>query len=142
MLRTVIGQVFGTRHGREQRRIRPIVDAIHEHGERLAAVSEDELRAQTAKFRATIAERTATLEKKVADLKAAKREATESIERDRIDDELTGPDGQGGVEKELRDALAEALEDLLPEAFATVREACRRLVGTTVTVTGHDTEWN
>src|SRR5207237_6155935 len=35
-----------------------------------------------------------------------------------------------------------ALDDMLPEAFATVREACRRLVGSTVVVTGHEMTWD
>jgi preprotein translocase subunit SecA len=34
------------------------------------------------------------------------------------------------------------LDELLPEAFATVREAARRLLGTKVTVTGQEMEWN
>ncbi|HET7040727.1 MAG TPA: preprotein translocase subunit SecA, partial [Gemmatimonadales bacterium] len=33
------------------------------------------------------------------------------------------------------------LKEILPEAFATVREACRRLVGTPVTVMGHEMPW-
>src|SRR5207245_2412538 len=39
-------------------------------------------------------------------------------------------------------ALQEALSEVLPEAFATVREACRRLVGTEVVVTGHALKWD
>jgi Preprotein translocase subunit SecA (ATPase, RNA helicase) len=34
------------------------------------------------------------------------------------------------------------LDELLPEAFATVREAARRLVGTKVMVTGQEMDWN
>src|SRR5213075_2895800 len=34
------------------------------------------------------------------------------------------------------------LDDVLPEAFATVREACRRLVGSEVMVTGHALKWD
>ncbi len=34
------------------------------------------------------------------------------------------------------------LDELLPEAFATVREACRRLLGTTVNVTGTELTWD
>ena len=34
------------------------------------------------------------------------------------------------------------LDELLPEAFATVREACRRLIGTSVMVTGHELTWD
>src|SRR4029078_8376698 len=41
-----------------------------------------------------------------------------------------------------RRTIAETLDEILPEAFATVREASRRLVGTTVSVTGRDIEWN
>ncbi len=43
----------------------------------------------------------------------------------------------------FRDRLAkgETLDDLLPEAFAVVKNACRRLCGTTVHVSGHDVVW-
>lgn len=35
-----------------------------------------------------------------------------------------------------------SLDDLLPEAFAVVKQACKRLVGTTAKVKGHDLVWN
>ncbi len=41
-----------------------------------------------------------------------------------------------------RFAKGESLDDLLPEAFATVKNACRRLVGTTCEVCGHELTWN
>src|SRR5690606_31930416 len=63
-------------------------------------------------------------------------------ERERLDNELQGVDGRGGAEAELRTAISEGLDDLLPEAFATVREACRRLLGTKVLVTGHELTWD
>jgi preprotein translocase subunit SecA len=140
MLNGLIGKVFGTRHDRERRRIQPLVDVILEHGARLEELSDDDLRAQTAKFRGIITERTAAVEARVAELRATKRSAADPAERERLDLELVG-DGRGGAEGELREALADVLDELLPEAFATVREACRRLLGTTVSVTGHDTEW-
>ena len=34
------------------------------------------------------------------------------------------------------------LEELMPEAFAVVKDACRRLCGRTIQVRGHDLEWN
>jgi preprotein translocase subunit SecA len=142
MLTGLINKVIGTRHERERRRMQPLIDLIHEQAERLQGLSDDELRGQTAAFRATVAERTGALEGRVAELRAAKRLAADPAERDRIDAELAGPDGRGGVEGELRQAVADALDDVLPQAFATVREACRRLIGTTVSVTGHDVEWN
>ena len=142
MLKRLISGVFGTRHERERKRIQPLVDDINEHYARLRTASDEELRAQTAKFRAHIQERTQELEAQIAELKAAKRAAGDPAERERIDMELVGGDGQGGAEAALREATAGVLSDLLPEAFATVREAARRLVGTTVPVTGRDLEWN
>ena len=142
MLQRVITGIFGSRHDRERKRVQPVVDAINEHYERLQSVSDDELRGQTAKFRAMIAERVGSLEAEVAALKERKRTASDVAEREGIDNELGGADGRGGVSARLRAETAEVLDELLPEAFATVREACRRLVGTKVLVTGHELEWN
>lgn len=36
----------------------------------------------------------------------------------------------------------EKLEDLLPEAFATVKNVCRRLLGTEIHVSGYDQKWD
>jgi preprotein translocase subunit SecA len=142
MLKGLLATIIGTRHERERKRIQPIVDAINEEYERLHNVSEEELRSQTEKFRAHIREATSELEAKIAELKAAKHNTADAAEREAIDTELSGLDGRGGVEAELRKTIAETLDEILPEAFATVREAARRLVGTTVRVTGHDLEWN
>ncbi len=142
MFKRVLTAFLGTRHDRDRKRIQPILDSVHEHEVRLAAVSEDELRGQTAKFRHLLRERTGELETRAADLRERKRTATDAVERDRIDSELGGVDGGGGVESEIRRVTAETLDEILPEAFATVREAARRLIGSTVSVTGRDTEWN
>jgi preprotein translocase subunit SecA len=142
MLKTLATTIFGTRHARELKRVQPIVDAINEEYERLHAVSDDELRAQTAKLRAIIAAKTAPLEARIAELKERKRSSPDAEEREHIDREINGPDGKGGIENELREAIAETLDEILPEAFATVREAARRLLGTAAMVTGHETPWN
>jgi preprotein translocase subunit SecA len=139
---SLIKNVFGTRHDRERRRVQPLVNTINGEYERLQKVSDDELKAQTAKFRARLHEATHDLERRIAELKEQKHVATSAAEREKIDDELGGPDGRGGVESELRAVVARTLDEILPEAFATVREAARRLVGTTVNVTGHDETWN
>jgi preprotein translocase subunit SecA len=142
MFKRVLTAILGTRHDRDLKRIQPILDAIHEHEARLATVSDDEVRAQTAKFRGILQERTGALETAAAELRERKRGASDAAERERLDNELSGADGSSGVEGELRRTIAETLDEILPEAFATVREASRRLVGTTVDVTGRSLEWN
>ena len=142
MLKGLIGRVFGTRHERERKRVQPVLSEIHEIEARLASLSDEEVQGQTAKFRGMLAERIGPVEHRIAELKAAKHDAADATERERIDLELQGADGRGGAEGELRTAIAEVLDELLPEAFATVREACRRLKGSTVLVTGNELTWD
>jgi preprotein translocase subunit SecA len=142
MIKGLINAVIGSRHDRERRKIQPIVDEINKEYERLHDVSEEELRGQTTKLRGIIRDRTNELEAQAADLRERKRTATDPAERERIDNELSGSDGRGGVEGALRRETAEVLDEILPEAFATVREACRRLIGTKVMVTGHELTWD
>ncbi len=142
MFKRVLTAFLGTRHERDRKKIQPIVDAIHEHEARLATLPDEEIRGQTARFRALLQERTGAIETRIAELKEQKRGAADSVERERLDNELTGVDGSGGAEGELRTTIAETLDEILPEAFATVREASRRLVGTKVDVTGREIEWN
>lgn len=142
MLKKIIGAVFGTRHDRERRRVQPIVNEINAQGEALRALTDSELRAQTDKFRAIIAERTAHVTAQLAALKQQKHDTADVAAREAIDLQLVGADGQGGLERQYRSELAEVLDEILPEAFATVREAARRLVGTRVPVTGQDLTWD
>ncbi|HMI47185.1 MAG TPA: hypothetical protein VK481_00785, partial [Gemmatimonadaceae bacterium] len=141
-LTAMLSGVFGTRHDRERKRVQPIVDEINEQYARLQTVSEEELRGQTEKFRALIRERTGDIEARIAELREQKRVTADPAAREEIDNELSGVDGRGGAESELRVAVAEVLDEILPEAFATVREAARRLLGTKLSVTGQEMEWN
>ena len=142
MVKTLLNKVFGSRHERERKRVQPIVDEINSHGEALKGLSEAELQGQTAKFRAILHERTDEIERRIAELKEQKRIAKDPAEREAVDNELGGADGRGGLEGQLREVIRDALDEILPEAFATVREAARRLLGTTVSVTGRDLVWD
>ncbi|MCC6244144.1 MAG: preprotein translocase subunit SecA [Gemmatimonadaceae bacterium] len=142
MLNKIFGRLFGTRHERERRRVQPIIAEIVEIEKGLAALSNEEIQGQTAKFRAMLAERTGPIEERIDALKTEKRTATSASERERIDTALHGVDGRGGADAELRSTIAAFLDEILPEAFATVREACRRLTGSKVIVTGNELSWD
>ena len=128
-------KIFGTRFDRDLKRIQPTVDAIHEHETRLKDLSESELQGQTAKFRAAIAERTGQLHAEVERLKQAKHDCPDPEERANLSEQLRRAEQAHVTE------LQATLDDLLPEAFATVREAARRLMGSDVVVTGHTLKW-
>src|SRR5687768_12810896 len=136
MIKTMMTAVFGTRFDRERKRIQPIVDQIHRHEEKLKDLDEAELKAQTSRFRERLAERTGALRTELEEVREAKHGCADPVERDRLEGRFQELEGQ--YKRELKAAL----DDLLPEAYATVREACRRLVGTTVSVTGHELAWD
>ena len=136
MLKNLISKVFGTRHEREVRRLEPLVQEINAIAERLQSLSEDELKGQTEKLRGIVRERTAALEARLAELKEARRKAEDASERESLLASIRD------TEEALKAETQAALDEILPEAFATVKEACRRLVGTEVIVTGQPLVWD
>ncbi|HET8649527.1 MAG TPA: preprotein translocase subunit SecA, partial [Gemmatimonadales bacterium] len=136
MIKKLITTVVRTRFDREMKRLRPVLEAIHEHEKRLADLSEEELKGQTARFRARIDEAAGALRRELEEVRAARHGCADPAQREELDDRLDT------LERDYKKALQAVLEEILPEAFATVREACRRLVGTTVMVTGHELTWD
>jgi preprotein translocase subunit SecA len=136
MLKNLLTKVFGDRHEREARKLTPLVADINELADGLRELSDDELKAQTPKFRAHIQERTAELEAEIAQLRQARRSAEDAGDRESLTGQLRR------AEDALKDELRVVLEDLLPEAFATVKEACRRLLGSEIMVTGQRMVWD
>jgi len=135
-LQKPLTKLFGTRFQREVKKVQPIVDAIKRHEAVLKDYSEDQLKAQTARLREIIAERTGALKRELEEVRQLRHDCADPVERDKLEGRFHD------VEQRLKKALAAALEEILPEAFATVREACRRLVGTTVMVTGRELIWD
>ena len=136
MLKGMVQKVVGTRFQREMKRLQPIVDDILRHEEHLGEVSEEELKAQTEKFREMIRERTRTLEDEIQKIREDRRHTEDSSKRADLSERLSQ------AESELIEATNAILDELLPEAFATVREATRRLLGSEIEVTGNKMTWD
>jgi preprotein translocase subunit SecA len=117
MIKGLSSKVFGTRHEREARKLQPLVDEINENVEELKRLSDEQLQAQTEKLRAIV-------------------RAEDAEERAQLGLEIQQ------VETRLKEELQSVLDDILPEAFATVKEACRRLVGSPITVTNMPMTWD
>ncbi|HET7276324.1 MAG TPA: preprotein translocase subunit SecA [Longimicrobiaceae bacterium] len=134
-LKKIAQSILGSSHEREVKKLRPLVAEINEHAERLQSVSEEELKGQTERFRAIIAERTAGIERELGELREAKRESESAQEREDLSDDINA------LDKDLYKTIQDTLDEILPEAFATVKEAARRLMGTEVDVTGQQLTW-
>ncbi|UCC85448.1 MAG: preprotein translocase subunit SecA [Gemmatimonadota bacterium] len=136
MIKQAVTDFLGTKFERDVRKIQPIVDEIHRHEDRLKDFSEEELKAQTEKFRRIIHARTHELDEKIVELKETKKRTESASERERMAMQI------GQLEPELHAAIQEVLDEILPEAYATVREACRRLMNVDIIVRGHDMQWD
>lgn len=136
MLKSAIKAFVGSRHKREAKKLQPLVDEINQIYDGLSSLSEDELKAKTDEFRAYIQKRTEDLKGQIEALKEEKRHSEEPMDRERLSLEI------GQLEGALLEELEESLEDILPEAFAVVKDACRRLVGTEIEVTGQKLTWD
>ena len=136
MIKQLVKAVFGTQYDREMKKIRPLVDAIKREEERLGSLPDEAIRGQTARFRARLAERMGPAQSELDRVRDAKHHCEDPHERDRLEARFHE------LEANYKKALALELDALLPEAFATVREAARRLVGTPVQVTGRELTWD
>ncbi len=136
MVKSLFTKILGSRFKRELKRLRPVVDGILRHEERLTALSDAEIQAQTPKLRAAIEQRTTALVAEVERLKREKHDCPDAGQRAALSDQLARAEAAYGKE------LQAALDDVLPEAFATVREASRRLLSSEVVVTGHGLKWD
>ena len=135
-IKGAIKKVIGSQHEREVRKLQPLVDEITKLSEELVELSDGEVRAKTAEFREYIYEQVGSTEDQIRELRAEKSRSSSVLEREALSVRLQDLDA------ELSEQMDEALEDLLPEAFAVVRETCRRLVGTELIVTGQKLTWD
>jgi len=139
MFGNLIEKIFGSKHTRDAERLKPIVEKINEIYAGLHELSDDSLREKTDFFRAKISDQVSAIQDEINSLKSRLKGDTENPEsldfydiRQHIED----------LEKEEHEQTEVVLNEILPEAFAVVKETCRRLVGTTWKVMGHDITWD
>ncbi len=135
MLEKLAGRIFGTKKDKEERRIRPIADEINSIQQELESLSDDKLRAKSDEFRSVIRERVGALEQELAELK--ERMSQEEDEAVLADSRLE----RENLEKRIHEEEEDVLREIMPEAFAVVKEAARRLVGQKWQVYEIETEW-
>ena len=117
-----IKKIIGTKNEREIKRIRPVVEKIGSLEPEYQKLTDAELRHKTEQFRERIKEATASV-RAALDEALAQASAASVEEREELKTEAEN------LEKQLRQAVADALNDILPEAFAAVREASKRTIG-------------
>jgi len=105
MIEKVLTMIFGSKHDRDVKAMRPIVAQINALEPEVSVLSDAELRAKTDEFR-----------ERLKPVVQAVDEAKAEVPRDE------------NTIKAAKADLQSALDDLLPEAFAVVREAGKRVL--------------
>ncbi|SER10155.1 preprotein translocase subunit SecA [Pedobacter rhizosphaerae] len=117
-----LAKVFGSKSERDIKSIQPLVVKINEEYAKLSSISNDELRAKTIEFKGRISSFLTDIDGKIAALKAdAEKDELDLHQKTALYDEV---DALG---KERDKELEKVLLEILPEAFAVVKETSRRL---------------
>jgi len=116
-----ITNLFGNKSDRDIKILNPIVDEILAEFAKLPSLSNDELRAKTIEFKKRIAEHISPEETEIAELKKIADAPETDIEQKEIEYEKIDL-----IEKKITEKIQEFLNEILPEAFAVVKETARR----------------
>lgn len=116
-----LAKIFGSKSERDIKAIQPIVGQINEEYAKLDSLSNDELRNKTGQFKETIALALSETDQKINELKTQAESPELSLqEKTALYDEIDVLGKERNVE------LEKVLKDILPEAFAVVKETARR----------------
>ncbi|UCE17395.1 MAG: preprotein translocase subunit SecA [Gemmatimonadota bacterium] len=139
MIDRIVTKIFGTKHQRDVNKIKPLVEEIHGHVERFRHLSDEDLRGKTRDFQNRIEAHVGHVRAEIQSLKNQLQNL--SIQ---TDEELNLETIRGEIDRLEEEELAlsdEILDELLPEAFATVQETCRRMMGKSWKVCDQDITW-
>ncbi len=113
MLNYFLKKIIGTQNERAIRHLRPIVDQINLLEPGVAKLSDAELKAKTQEFRDRINARRKDYADELAELEEQFKNSTSPTEKEKI-------------KRKARDVRNRMFEEVLPEAFAVVRETAKR----------------
>jgi len=130
VLNSVLKVFVGDKSEKDIKALRPIVEQILSHGERLKGLSNDELREQTFSFKNRIQQAREEVQQRINSLQSQATETEDIDLKEQYYDEID----------QLRDKEYEEVEkvlnEILPEAFAVIKETARRFThNTTLHVT-------
>jgi len=130
-----INKIFGSKSDRDVKAAKPLVEKIKAEYEKLSGLSNDELRAKTADFRNRIKEGLKEIDDKIAEIKS-NVEASQDMPLHQKTDLYDEVDKLG---KDRNKSLEVILSEILPEAFAVMKDTARRFTeNETIEVTATD----
>ena len=132
----ILKKLFGNKSTRDMKEIQPWVQKIKDAYPEIEKLSNDELRAKTQELRKFVKDSAKEEEEKINELKA-KVETLELEDREEVFNQIDK------LEKEVLDKYEKALDEILPQAFAIVKNTAQRFASNeeiVVTATDFDRE--
>src|SRR5436190_15811811 len=129
MVSWILKKIVGSKNQREIKRLWPLVGRVNEIEAEYQKLSEEQLQAKTAEFK-----------KRIADGREARGIPALLAQARKLEGELRAEDAKP-IKRQARDLEQEILDEILPEAFAAVKNACRRLCGREWPVRSHPYRW-
>ena len=114
-------KLFGNKAMRDNKALQPLLDKTLEAYENIKNLDIDALRHKTVEFQEYIKNHTAAIAAQIAELKQQADNEELSLEKK---NELF--DQVDKLEKQELDKIEEALNDIMPEAFAVLKETAKR----------------
>ncbi len=114
-------KIFGNKSEKDIKEVTPYVNAILEEYDKLSSISNDELRERTQKLKKRIAEYIKDENKQIEELNIKLKSENVSVdEREDIYKQIDK------IEETIDSKIEDILNEILPEAFAIVKETARR----------------
>ncbi|MDE7070111.1 MAG: preprotein translocase subunit SecA, partial [Alistipes sp.] len=131
---SLIKLFFGSKADKDRKEVEPYLAKIKAVYPTIEALSNDELRARSAGLKRQIADFIAEDEQRIADLKVRlEKPETTLSEKEKISKEIDE------TVKRIDQKIEQKLDELLPEAFAIMKDTARRFArNETVEVTAND----
>ncbi len=138
ILTGLIKLIFGSKADKDRKQIEPYVNKIKEIYPTISALTNDELRAHSADLMKQIADFIAGDEAHIVEQKAKLELDTTSLdEKEKISKDIDQ------TVKRIDDKIEQKLDEILPEAFAIMKDTARRFAeNETVVVTANDFDRN
>ena len=131
---SLIKLIFGSKADKDRKQIEPYLEKIKAVYPAIEALSNDELRARSEALKKQIADFIAADEARIVELKAKLELAETSLEeKEKVSKEIDE------TTKRIDEKIEEKLDEILPEAFAIMKDTARRFAqNETVVVTAND----
>ena len=131
---SLIKLFFGSKADKDRKEVEPYIARIKAIYPTIEALTNDELRARSAGLRKQIADHIAPDEARIAELKATlERPETTLTEKEKVSKEIDE------ITKRIDEKIEQKLDEILPEAFAIMKDTARRFAqNETVVVTAND----